>query len=261
MFNKVLLIYSEKLSKKHLASVEKAKEILMQSKCNARIIRANEMKPVFFDDIELVITLGGDGTFIRAASFLKEQLILGINSEPETSEGAFLEMIDNELHLLNEIINGKYELKKLPRIQVKKNGILLNEKVLNEVYFGTESQFHVSRYIIKFKEQEEEQRSSGVLIVTSHGSNAWFKSAGGIPFTDDEKLAFLIREPYTGKKVFKPKILHGFIHRNEKIELISKRHEGTIVALDANKVYPISFNDEIEVSFSDEFLNVAKVKK
>ena len=89
------------------------------------------------------------------------------------------------------------------------NNKLIKELALNEVYIGAKSQFHTSRYTIKLNGDGEEQRSSGVLIVTGSGSNAWYKSAGGEPFPcEEKKLKFLVREPYQ-KRVFKPKILCG----------------------------------------------------
>jgi NAD kinase len=82
MFKKILIVYSEKNSENHKNTVERVKELIS----SARVERADNLKRDLFDGVELVITVGGDGAFIRAAAFLEDQLILGINSEPETRE-------------------------------------------------------------------------------------------------------------------------------------------------------------------------------
>jgi len=254
MFKKILIVYSEKLTKKHLETVEKVKKMLNEKICCE--VRADHLAEENFKDIDLVITIGGDGAFIRASQFLENQLIIGINSEPEFSEGALTSIDETELDFLNKILEGKYNILKRERIKVKLNNKELKELALNEIYVGSAAQFHTSRYLIKFNGKEEEQRSSGVLITTSCGSNAWFKSAGGTPFNEKDKLKFLVREPYFGNKVFKPKILTGEIKKGEKIEFEGKRHNGGIVAINADKIYDFNLNDKVEVELSDRPLNV-----
>jgi NAD kinase len=105
MFKKILIVYSEKLTNKHLETLEKVKNLVNGMNC--LITKSHELNEVYFEGIDLVITIGGDGTFIRAATFLKDSLILGINSEPEYSEGALTSIKENELDLLKEILDGK----------------------------------------------------------------------------------------------------------------------------------------------------------
>jgi len=254
MFKKILIVYSEKLSEKHLKTVEKVREILKNE--NTHVIRANEIDDIYFNDVDLVLTIGGDGTFIRAATLVKDAIIMGINSEPEFSEGGLTSIKEDELDFINEILKGKFKTTEKDRIKVKINGKELKEIVLNEVYVGAEHQYHTSRYIIKTKEKQEEQRSSGVLIATGSGSHAWYKSAGGAPFTSDsKKLRFLVREPFLGN-LFKPKMLNGEIKQGDKIEFISKRHAEQVIALDSNKLYPFNNNSVAEIELSENPLRV-----
>lgn len=253
MFNKILVVYNEKLSRKHLASIERVKELLAGN-CNKYCIaKCHELCEDNFKGIDLAITIGGDGTFIRAASFIKvkDTLIIGINSEPELSEGALTSINENELDFLKDILEGRYKTILRERARVKRNNVLLNELALNEVYAGAANQFHTSRYIIKFRGKSEEQRSSGVLVVTGSGSNAWFKSAGGIPFRfNEKKLKFLVREPFSGDRLFKPKLLCSEISEGEKIEFEGKRYNGGIIAIDANSIYDFNAGDKIEIELS-----------
>ena len=251
MFRKILVTYSEKLAEKHARTVDKVKNLLKGR--DFSIIKSNELCEDNFKDADLAVTIGGDGTFIRAASFIKakDTLIIGINSEPEFSEGALTSINENELDFLKEILDGRYKTISRERASIKRNNVLLGELALNEIYVGAASQFHTSRYIIKFREKSEEQRSSGVLIATGSGSNAWYKSAGGIPFGfNEKKLKFLVREPFFGNRVFKPKLLCGEISEGEKIEFEGKRHSGGIIAIDANSVYDFNAGDKIEIELS-----------
>lgn len=252
-FNKILIVYSEKLSKKHIETLTKVKQRLEGR--NYIFLRADRINENYFEDIDLVISVGGDGTFIRAASFIKDKLIVGINSEPEYSEGALLSLRDDELNVLDEILNGKYKIEKKSRIKIKINGREINNLASNEVYVGVLNQFHTSHYIIELNNLKEEQRSSGVLIATPSGSRAWYKSAGGRPFKGN-KLKFLVREPYVGGRIFDPKMLKGQVNKGEKIEFISRRHSGGVVALDSNYTYRLEKGDRVEVQMSDFPLKV-----
>lgn len=254
MFNNILIVYKENPTKKHLETVEKVKAILNAK--NPELIKTNEIKEENFKGKDLIITIGGDGTFIKAASFIKEQLILGINSEPEFSEGALTSIMESEIDFIKEILKGNFKIKKLSRIKITKDKKELKEVALNEVYIGTQNQFDTSRYEIKFKNCKEEQRSSGILIATPSGSTAWYKSAGGKPFKNETNiLRFIVREPFIGR-LFQPEILSGEIKNNEKLIIESKRINGGILAIDSNTVYPFNLGEKIEIEISDKQLNI-----
>jgi len=259
MFRNALLIYSEKITEKHLNMVRTVKSDIEKFKICVNAINVKYIEKKYFEDIDLVVTIGGDGTFIRASHFIKFYTpILGINSDPEYSEGALLVRYEELEKILSDNLNGKTKLNKIDRIQVVRNDILLEEFAINEVYIGTEKQFMTSRYIINYRGKSEEHRSSGVLVVTPSGSHSWYKSAGGKPFGDiDEgkKLKFLVREPYFGK-IYNPKILCGEILLGEKISFYSRRYDDGIIAIDSYNVYPFNIGDIVEIKMSDIPLRV-----
>jgi NAD kinase len=180
---------------------------------------------------------------------------LGINSHFNKSEGELLSLNENNINFLKEILNGKFKIEEKVRIEVYLNNILLNEKALNEVYFGARNQFHTSRYVIRVGDKNEEQKSSGVLVVTSTGSKAWYKSAGGKPFRENI-LKYLVREAFFGR-VFNPKLLEGKI-RGEIIFISKMCHEGAI-SIDSNKIYSVFNGDEIKIQLSNENLKVLSI--
>ena len=256
MFRKVLIVYSEKISGKHKEVIDRVRGVVMSFGSECVCVNACDLQAGVFSGVDLVITVGGDGTFIRAASFIKNILILGINSEPEISEGALTSISENELDFLKDIFNGNYKTIERQRIKIIRNGVELDKIALNDVYIGSNSQFHTSRYKIFFQGIEEEQRSSGVLVASGSGSSAWYKSAGGSVFDFNEKrLKFLVREAYSGK-VFNPQILHGEIGEGENLKVVSERFSGGAIALDSNCVYDFNKEDVVEVSLSEYFLRV-----
>ncbi|MBS3172546.1 NAD(+)/NADH kinase [Candidatus Woesearchaeota archaeon] len=256
-FKNILVVYSEKLSRKHFDNLAEVKKRLEGR--NFFVLRADRLIEKYFENIDLIITVGGDGTFIRAASFVKEIPIIGINSESEHSEGALLSLDEHDIKFLGEILDDKHKIKKIPRIKVKINGKELSNLALNEIYFGSLNQFHTSKYSINFNGLKEEQRSSGVLVATASGSTAWYKSARGRPFKGN-KLRFIIREPYFGNRIFNPKLLKGEIKNGGKIIFVSKRHSGGIIALDSNYKYKLEKDDTVEVEMSEYPLKVITKK-
>ncbi len=261
MFQDILLIYSEKITEDHMHMVRTVREDLKKFNLNVNTINVKYLEKKYFEFIDLIVTIGGDGTFIRASHFAKFYVpLLGINSDPEHSEGAFLTRYENLDKILSDNLNGNTKINKLDRIQIERNGVLLEEFAINEVYIGTEKQFMTSRYIINYRGKSEEHRSSGVLIVTPSGSHSWYKSAGGEPFEGSDKnkvLKFLVREPYFGK-IYNPKILQGDILLGEKIVFYSRRYDGGIIAIDSYKVYPFGIGDVVEIKMSDIPLRVIK---
>lgn len=254
MIEKILIVASEKKSEKHLSTLRNI-DNLLKDKIH-KIINVGDLKTKDFENVDLVITIGGDGTFIKASSFINNNMpLLGINSEPDKSEGALTSLKENELHLLLDILKGEYSIDIKDRVKILLNGKCIDEHALNEVYIGTFSHFHVSRYIIKHDGKEEEHRSSGILFVTKHGSTAWYKSAGGQPYSDSNKIAFLVREPFSGN-VFKPVLLQGYLNKGEKIVIENMRHDNGIVAIDSHKVYELEYGDIIEIEHSHLPLNV-----
>lgn len=254
MFKNIILVYKENLHNHLFEKINEIKHNFPESDFLA--IEYSSIKKELFRDADLVLTLGGDGTFIKAAHLIDNSLILGINSNPETSEGALTSISINEISKLNNLIEGKFEIIERQRADVILNNKVLEEKAVNEVYIGVASQFHSSRYKIKFKDKKEEQRSSGIIVSTGTGSEAWFLSAGGKPFHyGDKKLGFIVREPYFGKKVFVPNLLHGEIFEGDELNVESTRESGGIIAIN-DSVYDFNIGDTVKIKISDKPLNV-----
>ncbi len=253
MFNRILF-----LVRKGILINEELKEKIKKIVGEREIffIKFENFKKEDLEDIDLIITLGGDGTFIKAANMIEDTFILGINYYHRVSEGALTSLNFLEIEKLKEVFKGNFEVLIRQRAKVKLNGKALDLYATNEVYVGAESQFHSSRYKIGFNENKEEHRSSGIIISTGTGSPAWFYSAGGEIFDpSEEKLSFIVREPYFGKRVFKPTLLKGDIKKNEKIVIESTRDFGGILAIN-DITYEFNKGAIAEIELADKPLKV-----
>ena len=108
------------------------------------------------------------------------------------------------------------------------------------------------------KDKTEEQKSSGIIVSTGAGSNAWLRSAGVKPFSSSKKFYFIVREPYTGK-LTKPLLTKGFIGYNNTIKIKSEMDNG-IAAVDSNKEYRFKKGSVIEITISKNPVRLVRFK-
>ena len=201
------------------------------------------------NNIDLVIAIGGDGTILSASHYLLDCPLLAVNLSPETSEGALATLSILQLDKkLDEILNNKHTTENLERIQILINSSILPLLALNEVFIANEKAYLVSKYKIKFKDKEEIHKSSGIIASTGTGSTAWFKSANGLPFSQQSKfIRFIIREPFI-RNISLPSMLNGQI--NEKESLALSPLVPSILSIDSIREFSIKPGDKITLTIS-----------
>ncbi|MBV8881143.1 MAG: NAD(+)/NADH kinase [Planctomycetaceae bacterium] len=148
---------------------------------------------------DLVISLGGDGTFFAAARYLKDTPLLGINSDPANSLGLWTcADRSNFREPLDRALAGKLRACRIRRMSVAINGKPVRELAFNDVLIAHRNPAAMTRYRLSVGSNAEQQRSSGLWISTAAGSTAGIRSAGGrrMPITS-KRLQYLVREPYT----------------------------------------------------------------
>ncbi len=186
---------------------------------------------------DLIITVGGDGTFLRTAQYVKSQPILCVASSLKKNEGFFSRASkDDFAKKLKLVLEGKHKIIKLNRLEPvisrkgKKERI---ESAVNEVFIGNSRPYLTSRYVLQIGKKKELQKSSGIIIATAAGSSAWARSAGGkkLPFTS-RKIQYVVREPYSGR-LTRPKMVKGILPEGTKIEIKSLDWHG-IAAVDSH---------------------------
>src|SRR3989344_7735468 len=180
----------QNIIKSHIEQV-KSLETVKRLLPNAKYICLTCLKhPIHAD---LCITVGGDGTLIRASHFVKDHtLFLAMNSDVKRSEGSLT--VCNRMDFskkLKRVFEGKFKIIPCTRLKVSINNKSLNVLALNEVFFGHKYSWKTVRYLFN----KEEHKDSGLIISTGTGSTGWYASIGGKPFAKDAGYGkFLMRE-------------------------------------------------------------------
>lgn len=195
----------------------------------------------------LIISVGGDGTFLRTAHHVKNQKMLGINSAPFASVGALLTCgIESFPKKIRALLGGQTKMRTLNRIEIRVNRKILPTLALNDILFSHSSPAGVTRYRIKIGKQIDEQRSSGIWIATAAGSTAAMRAAGGrkLPLSS-KKIQYIIREPFYGKSGRAHLVVKGLVNEKQKIEIINQTIDACLYVDGTQTVYPLKFGDKI----------------
>ena len=148
---------------------------------------------------DLVISLGGDGTFFAAARYIKDTPILGINSDPANSLGLWTCSDRSDFRdPLEQALAGAIKPTRIHRMAIAINGKLVREQAFNDVLVAHKNPAAMTRYRLSVGAVQEDHRSSGVWVATAAGSTAGIRSAGGrrMPISS-KRLQYLVREPYS----------------------------------------------------------------
>ncbi|MDP6138923.1 MAG: NAD(+)/NADH kinase [Candidatus Woesearchaeota archaeon] len=259
---KILVVYTKLLSKEEESTLSLVKNTLKKYDVNYKISNRERLNKKLFQNKNLVIAVGGDGTFLRASHFIFDKTpIMGINSDPRYKEGFFMIAEKKDFkRKLKKILKGNYKIKKLRRLEAYMGNKKVPELALNEFYIASEKQHHTARYFLNIGGMKERQKSSGVLISTAAGSNAWVKSAGGkvLPLSSD-KFEYLVREPYCGRVSAKCDLINNILDKNEKIEIEFEVGNGILIVDSLSKEYKFKARQKVTVKMSEKPLNSIKL--
>lgn len=239
----------------HTRAIDLVKKTLTRLGIRYRISARSHLK--YFDDVDLVITIGGDGTLLRSAHFVTDQLLIGINSDPESSVGALCSLDAPEFpKKMEAILNGHYDVKGLHRIRIRLNNKKLPIEPINDVLFTNISPAATSRYLIELERKREEHKSSGIWIATPLGSTAAIHAAGGPPQPGhDERLQFLTREPYQG--IYNPyELTKGFIEKNKRLKIVSLMIKSRLYLDGPVRFFTIEYGDTLSFQWSPDVVRM-----
>ena len=191
-----------------------------------------ELKKVKLD---LVITLGGDGTTLRVFRNLdNETPILTINVGG--NRGILAEITYDEIDVaIDQMLKSEFFLDKRIRVVASCGGEEF-PPALNEIYINRSNLTKTSEINIKFQNDTVKQKMDGVIVATPSGSTGHSFSLGG-PILH-ESLNVLIITPVA--PVYR---LASIVVPDEKIE-ITCSHDCNIV-MDAQVVKAAGFDEPI----------------
>lgn len=206
---------------------------------------------------DLVISVGGDGTFLETSHYMDQGLLMGVNSMPGFSVGYFCKTELKNFELtLDRILSDQAKIVWLHRLRTKINGRVLGPLVLNDILFTNINPAAISRYEIKVGSKKEEQRSSGLWISTAAGSTAAINSAGGqrLPLASSQ-FQYRIREPFPflGRN---PRLQGGLILGHQPLNLVSQMRHGALFFDGPHNKISLKRGDHVQVSSAKNPLKV-----
>ncbi|MBN1946584.1 MAG: NAD(+)/NADH kinase [Bradymonadales bacterium] len=201
------------------------------------------------EGLDLVITVGGDGTVLHASHYTVEVPLLAVNSNPHSSIGYFCATTAEGFETaLRAFENGSLSRFVLHRLRVELNGQVKQTPALNDVLIAHRSPAATSRYVLVAGPRAEFQCSGGLWISTPAGSTAAIRAAGGVVLPlEAAQLQYLVRDPvFPGHQNYE--LLKGVRGLEEGITIVSQMVEG-MVYIDGPWVQePFSFGMELKIS-------------
>lgn len=237
-------------------TLQLVEQCLQLHKIKFRATRRVHLTKAMVKNKDLIIVVGGDGTFLRTAHHVQNTPVLAVSSDTKYNEAFYSRATpENFSDKFTLLLEGKYKITKLPRLEAKINGIKAPFLAINEIFAGAVHPFHTSRYTLTIRGKKEYQKSSGVLISTKTGASGWASSATRKPIRiTKEGFGYVVREPYFGKHT-NPKLLQAALKKNEKVKITSHTHKGIVVVDSTEKMFKFIDNDVLEVKVSSSPLN------
>ena len=249
IIGKILVVYMKGYPK----ALSRVKSVLKKYKVNFSLKERTRVKQIDFKDVDLVIAIGGDGTFLRTAHFICDTPYIGVNADPKNKEGFFMRTKISEFSKnFERVLSEDYGVMDLTRLEAKVDGRKVKELALNEIYIGSKRPYSMSRFKLKYNGSFEMYKSSGLLVSTASGSYSWARSAGGreMPLSS-KKIQLVVREPYKGR-LMKAKTSKAVVCC--KVEVIPQMEDCILVVDSKDREYPVRKRVIIEPGDSLKFL-------
>ncbi len=244
--------------KQHDLTLQIVEECLKNNKID--YFKSSRGQNINYAKFDLIITVGGDGTFLEAARHARRQLMLGVNSSPQWSVGNFcIATAQNFPAILSRVLAGRFRVRLLHRLRIKGIPEVRDTHILNDVLIAHANPAATSRYYLTIGKQKEEHRGSGIWISTAAGSTGAIHSAGGkvLPVTSD-KFQFLCREIYFRKNV-PHRLRQGVLSRRQTVYITSLMREGMIFLDGSRLSVSFPFGRTIAVTGSPVALRTVQV--
>ncbi|KAL5720399.1 NAD(+) kinase [Ranunculus cassubicifolius] len=277
--NPKVLAYLDNRRKVHKDAIRFCENILRRKSLDWKpLLRNNLVEPI--RDVEMVITIGGDGTLLQASHFMDDSIpVLGVNSDPTVPEE--VEELGNEFdatrstgylcaanvgnfeQVLDDILEDRKAFSELTRVSIHVNKQPLPQYALNDLLIAHPCPASVSRFSFRITDKVQSSsplvnsRSSGLRICTAAGSTAAMLSSGGFPMPiTSHNLQYMIREPILQGETSNSSLMHGLIESGELMRLTWYSQEGVIYIDGSHVFHSIQSGDSVEISAQAPVLKV-----
>ncbi len=239
----------------HVSALTWVRRILRSRDIEAKFIyRARAFNEMRYD---LILSVGGDGTFLEASHYVFHRPLLGLNSNPADSVGNFCGATIETLHdQLDRIEAGRAKLTFMTRLRVRIERRKISVPILNDVLVTHANPAATSRYFIQVHRRREEHKSSGIWFAPAAGSTAAILGAGGkFQLIASRKVQYKVRELYQ-QPGHHLRLDSGFLNPGEKAVLQSKMRAGKVFLDGPHLSYPLPIGARVEISATGPMLKV-----
>jgi NAD kinase len=226
----------------------------LQARGRYQVLDRAHLTNFIFAPDDIVVALGQDGLVANTLKYLNGQPLVGVNPEPQRWDGVLLPFEAEQLaSILPSVAMDKRAVQSVTMAEARlSDGQVL--RAVNDLFIGPRT--HTSAlYDITYRDVEEQQSSSGLIVSTGLGSTAWLKSVvtgslgiaqalGASPKSsyrpmswDTDHLVFAVREPF-GSRSSQTKVVYGEIKASEELTLRSRMPDNGVI-----------FSDGIETDF------------
>jgi len=195
-------------------------------------------------DVDVMITIGGDGTILRV--FMKNDApLIGINA----GGVGFLAEIDigDIEEGISKLRKGEYVIEERVKISSRYNNEVLKEAV-NEAVVHTDSIAKIRHYKVYVNDKlMTEVRADGIIVSTPTGSTCYAMSLGA-PLIDPGVNAFVVVPMAAYKFASRPFVVSA----DSKVTVEVVMDKGCILVIDGQEEYEIRGGTRVEFSKSEE---------
>lgn len=213
------------------------------------------------DLCEVAIAIGGDGTTLNIAkkAAQKNKAILGINA----GRLGFMSGLEkDELELLENVVNGKYEIDKRLMLEaqvVDENGRLISKhQCLNDAVISRGNFARLVDVELYCNGREvRKMRADGVIISTPTGSTAYSMAAGG-PVVSPE-ASCILATPICPHSLMDRSIIFS-IDANLIIKAGNDKSECPVLNIDGQEMIELKSGYAVHIKTSDMKTTLIKLK-
>jgi NAD+ kinase len=231
----------------HINTLDVVKQCLDRYNCQYAIHTRTSFRKSFLKNIDLVITIGGDGTLLEIARYVTKIPILGVNSDPKKSIGHFC--TTNSLNfaaVFTQFFKNNALLTYMPRMAISIDGKVSKQLILNDVYVTNQNHGEMIRIDVRADTKKTlasnqysnlffSSRCTGFLICTSMGSSAWMYNEGGV-------IQPVVSTDLQYKELGKRHATHGF---TKKLEIVSHMPKGIVCIDGSHRTMKFGFGQKL----------------
>lgn len=240
-----------------------------------KIVDRAYLPSYIFSEKNMIVVIGQDGLVANTAKYSQGRPIVAVNPDKQRYDGILLPFdTDNFIGGVESVLLDNYKSRKVNFAEACLND---GQRLLafNDLFIGASS--HVSaRYKLSFRNNMEEQSSSGIIVSTQAGSTGWlssvFNMAYGVaglfekdikpkqPKLKDNHLLFAVREPFKTIRT-QTDISVGLINTQNRLCIESLMPSGGIIFSDGIESDFLQFNSGsvVTIGIADETANLVKI--